>query len=162
MTEEFTTYLLALEVAPMTVGQAYDQLPMQCTIMHRFHSALSAADITAAVTPIIAASRPVLLQPMSHQAFGPRKQLVTMIEPASQLMDLHQQLYAKLNDLGVNYTELDWVGDGYIPHVTDKQGKRLNVTQPTVSQAMYLISVEHPLVGSKRYIESKIDVSNHS
>ena len=156
MPEEFTTYLLALEVVPMAVGQAFDQLPMHCTIMHRFHSALSAADIAAAVAPIIAACEPILLQPVSHQAFGPRKQLVTMTEPSFPLLDLHRKLYSKLNELGVQYTELDWVGDGYIPHVTDKQDKRLNIKKPTLSQAVYLISVEHPLVGSKRFIESTL------
>ena len=157
MPEEFTTYLLALEVAPMTVGQAYEQLPMHCTIMHRFHSALSTADLALALAPIIAASEPMVLQPLGHRAFGPRQQLVTMIELSAALLSLHMKLYEKLNELGVQYTETDWVGTGYMPHVTDKHGKRLNGTASTACQAVYLISVEHPLVGNKRLIEAEID-----
>ena len=160
MPEEFTTYLLALEVAPMTVGQAYEQLPMHCTIMHRFHSALTAADLALALEPIIAASEPIVLQPTGHMAFGPRQQLVTKIELSAALLSLHMKLYEKLNELGVQYTETDWVGDGYTPHVTDKHGKRLNAKEPTVSRAVYLISVEHPLVGNKRLVTSKLSFSD--
>ncbi|MBC7708080.1 2'-5' RNA ligase family protein [Polaromonas sp.] len=159
MTEEFTTYLLALEVAPMTVGQAYEQLPMHCTIMHRFHSSLSTEALIASVAPIFARTAPVALVPQEHKAFGPKKQLVTILEPTPPLMELHQQLYAKLNSLGVQYTESDWVGDGYTPHVTDKQGKRLPADTPVLASAAYLISVEHPLVGRQRFIEARLELS---
>ena len=141
----------------MTVGQAYEQLPMHCTIMHRFHSALSAADLTFALEPIIAASVPIVMRPTGHMAFGPRQQLVTMIELSAALLSLHMKLYEKLNELGVQYTETDWVGTGYTPHVTDKHGKRLHTMALTECQAVYLISVEHPLVGNKRLIEAAID-----
>lgn len=158
MPEEFTTYLVALEVAHMTVGQAYEQLPMHCTIMHRFHSALSAADLVLALEPIIADSEPIVLQPTGHMAFGPRQQLVTKVELSAALLSLHMKLYEKLNELGVQYTETDWVGTGYTPHVTDKHGKRLYGTAFTACQAVNLISVEHPLVGNKRLIEAVIDL----
>ena len=159
MPEEFTTYLLALEVAPMTVGRAYEQLPMHCTIMHRFHTTLSAAALEAALRPIVSATLPVLLIPTQHQAFGPRKQLATLIELTAPLQALHRQLYEKLTSLDAQYTESDWVGDGYTPHVTDKQGRRLPTKTQTVCAAVYLISVEHPLQGTKRFIEARLDFS---
>lgn len=156
MNKVYTTYLLALEVVPMAVGQAYSQLPMHCTIMHRFHSVLSATALVAALQPIIRAAQPVNLLPLKHQAFGPKKQLVTMVMCEPALFEFHCQLYDKLNSLGVHYTESDWVGTSYTPHVTDKHGKRLTALGPTVSGAVYIISVEHPLKGSQRFVEAKI------
>lgn len=146
----------------MAIGRAYDQLPMHCTIMHRFHSALSAPALVAALQPVIAAAQPVDLLPLNHQAFGPKKQLVTMVEQTSALVVFHRQLHDKLNTLGVQYTESDWVGDGYVPHVTDKQGQRLVSIKATLSSAVYVISVEHPLKGSRRYIDAKIALAGET
>ena len=162
MKTAFTTYLLALEVAPMAVGQSYQQLPMHCTIMHRFHSALGAKALVTELGPIITRTAIVELLPQNHQAFGPKKQLVTIVDPTPALLALHAELYQKLNQLGVQYTESDWVGEGYIGHVTDKQGGRLPVAKPTLSKAIYLISVEHPLQGSRRFIEARIALASNS
>ncbi|MDL2341845.1 MAG: 2'-5' RNA ligase family protein [Patescibacteria group bacterium] len=158
MNPEFTTYLLALEVAPMTVGQAYEQLPMHCTVMHRFHSVLTPTELVAALQPIFSATAPIELLPAEHVAFGPKKQLVTLVEQTPHLLALHAELFAALNKLGVQYTEADWVGDGYVPHVTDKQGKRLPARSSTLSSAAYLISVQHPLQGHARFIEHKFEL----
>lgn len=159
MQQSLKTYLLALKVAPMNVGQSYAQLPMHCTIMHRFHSVLDVKTLVAELQPLVSSTSPLELQVVEHQAFGPKKQLVSMIEPTAELLTFHHLLNDKLNLLGVQYTESDWVGDGYVPHVTDKQGKRLSVSKPTMSNAVYLISVEHPLQGSKRFIEAKIELA---
>ena len=140
----------------MTVGANYEQLPMHCTIMHRFHTEVSAAELKDNLTSIVENSPPITLVPVKHQAFGPKKQLATMIQQTPALLELHTKLYNHLNETGVQYTESDWVGKGYIPHVTDKHGKRLSHSKPILSRAIYLISVEHPLTGSSRYVEAKI------
>lgn len=155
MNEVFTTYLLALEVEPMVVGQAYVQLPMHCTAVHRFHSKLSPEELTESLRPVFKAAQPIELVPQEHKAFGPKQQLVTVLKPTKAIVALHRELYEALNMLGVQYTERDWVGEGYTPHVTDKKGKRLQAKPTLTTQVVYLISVEHPLKGRRRFIQQK-------
>lgn len=152
MQGEFTTYVLALEVEPMAVGQAYDQLPMYCTIMPRFHSPLNPDELAAGLEPVLKKHQSVDLIPKDHCAFGPKKQLVTIVEPTKAITALHNDLLEILNELNVHYTEREWVGEGYIAHVTDKKGERLAERQTVTSGTVYLISVEHPLEGRRRFV----------
>jgi 2'-5' RNA ligase len=149
------TYFLAFEIDPIFVGDVYEKMPLYCTLMHRFHSELAADQIAAAIAPLIAKCRPLLLEPSEHTAFGPNRILVTKLEPTKGLLDLHQQVFTILTGLGVHYTESDWVGDGYIPHVTDQAAQRYNPEQPAVAQSVFLARVEFPLQGNRRFIEAK-------
>lgn len=159
MTTDKKTYLLALEVEPMEVGRSYAQLPMHCTVMHRFLTELSAEALIAELAPIFDSADPLALRLSDHVAFGPRKQLVTLIESSPELVTLHNRLFDRLNSLSVRYTELDWVDAGYVPHVTDKNGKRISPKLASNINAAYLISIEHPLKGDKRSINYKFVIS---
>lgn len=143
----------------MSVGEAYDQLRMHCTLVHRFHSKLSPSDLATQLEPVLAGQPVVTLSAGEHVAFGPQKQLVTLVQQTDEIQFLHQRLYDFLNQLGVHYTEAEWVGQGYTPHVTDKNGKRLSHSQPSISAAIYLIAVEHPLRGRRRFIHKKFNLA---
>jgi len=147
------TYFLALEVEPMEVGRAYEQLPMYCTIMPRFHTALSVDELASALEPIFANFGPITLNAGEHLAFGPQKQLVTLVDPTEEITEIHQALFDTFNKLNVQYAEQEWVGEGYIPHVTDNQGKRLTIHQTLLSKKAYLVTVDHPLAGKQRKVK---------
>lgn len=97
------------------------------------------------------------LIPSGHSAFGPKQQLATTLKPAPDILKLHNELYETLTNLGVTYTELDWVASGYKPHVTDKHGARLDPTSDFISRAAYLVAIEHPLQGRTRSVRYKFD-----
>ncbi|MDB5176039.1 MAG: hypothetical protein JWM81_897 [Candidatus Saccharibacteria bacterium] len=159
MEKEFSTYLFTLEVTPLNVGKAYASLPLYCTLMYRFHSPLSAQELIAAVEPLFARTKPLLLEAGEHQAFGPRQVLVTMLRPSPVLLLLHNALYTALNDLGVTYAEAEWVGSGYKPHVSDQSGKSFAKLSPHMSTAIYLIEAQFPLEGNQRYIRAKFQLA---
>ena len=146
------TYLISLEVQPMGVGEVYEQLPMHCTIMPRFHSKLSPDVLSGVLAPLIEAMEPLELQPLEHVAFGPKQQLVTTLVYTPQLRHLHEVLYDALTKLAVQFTEVDWVGPGFIPHVSDKKGRRFTTQTLLTSSTAYLINFDHPLEGRSRKV----------
>ncbi|MBC7546536.1 hypothetical protein H7171_02200 [Candidatus Saccharibacteria bacterium] len=153
------TYFFAFEIGQIEDGHVYDAMPLHCTLMHRFHSALTIAELTAIVRPLFASTQAILLKPGERMALGPHRILVNKLVATAPLLQLHLQLYTLLTEHAVHFTESDWVGDGYIPHVSDQRDKRFNSDQPFLAKSVFLARVEFPLQGSRRFIEAKIPLS---
>lgn len=153
------TYFFAFEICQIEDGNVYDSLPLYCTLMHRFHSALSITELTAIVRPLFASTQAILLEPGERMALGPHRILVNKLVATKPLLQLHLQLHTLLTEHTVHFTESDWVGDGYIPHVSDQHDKRFNSDQPFLAKSVFLARVEFPLQGSRRFIEAKFPLS---
>lgn len=154
MSEEFKTYLFSLEVVPLTVGKAYTNLPLHCTLMHRFHTTAALDELTMMARELFSATTPIKLIAGEHLAFGPKQRLATLLDKHPAFVAVHASLFDRLNRLGVKHTESEWVGKGYTPHVSDQHGERLPEVI-TLSTAAYLIEVEHPLQGTRRFVRHK-------
>lgn len=152
-------YFFALEVAPLKIGAAYKTLPLHCTLLHRFFSRLPPSDIDAKVRWLFAQTKPLLLTPEERIAFGPNRVLVARLRLSPALQAIHLKLYGQLNELGVRYSETDWVGPGYKPHVTDQAGTSLALDESRLSRTVYLVEVEHPLQGPRKFIKTKFELT---
>jgi hypothetical protein len=159
MEKEFSTYLFTLEVTPLAINASYTSMPLYCTLVHSFHSKLPVQELISGVQQVFAHTSPITLTAVDHQAFGPRQVLVTLLEDSPELLELHNSLYTTLNQLGVNYTEAEWVGAGYKPHISDRNGQSFIDMSPLVSKAAYLIEVQFPLEGDQRFVRAKFDLA---
>lgn len=149
-------YFLTLEVEPLTTAGVYGVMPLHCTLMHRFFSNLSPSAFADSIRPLIDQTGPLRLRATDRVAFGPHRAMVAVIHASPALLKLHAALYHSLTQSGVRYTETDWVGPGYRPHVSDQTDAAMAVNATVLSQAIYLVEVEHPLHGQKRFIRSKL------
>ncbi len=144
----------------MEVGHIYDELPLHCTLMHRFWSSLAPDDFAAKIRLFFEQTPPVLLKAYEHLLLGPKQMAVSEIELTQELKSLHMQLYGLLNDLKVDYTAPEWVGGGYRAHASDRKNARLEVGEQYLSPAVYLIEVEVPGHEKQRIVRTKFDLSS--
>ena len=145
-------YLFALEVEPLLVGVGITQLPLHCTIMHRFLSDLEPSDLMKEVQSVFRNIKPILLKSGREEMFG---KPVNVIEQSAELIKLHKSLHDMLIDLPVEFTAPQWVGNGYTPHVSH-QG---NISLPTGTEhtvnAVYLIEVKVPNASGLKFARAK-------
>lgn len=151
-------YLFALEVKPMKVGDIYEELPLHCTLMHRFWSELTSAVLADKIKDLFKEIRPIVLKPHERLLLGPKKVPVSELELTDGLKSLHMRLYDFLNDLGVEYTAPEWVGKGYRAHVTERENAHLEVGSQQTSSAIYLIEVKVPGHDHRRLIRHKFEL----
>lgn len=151
-------YLFALEVNPMTVGEIYDDLPLHCTLMHRFWSELDADTLAGKVRGFLENVAPPTLDAHERLLLGPKQVVVSELVLSDELKALHANLYKLLNDLGVEYTTPEWVGGGYRAHITEREDAWLEVDTQHISRAVYLIEVNIPGYDHERLIRSKFDL----
>jgi len=136
-------YLFTLEVEPLAVGEAYKDLPLHCTLMHRFWSELGPDELAAQTAPVFAGTQPIIFTFGTKEMFGPpdRPTPVTTIEESAEHTGLHMQLYRLLNGLGVTYTAPQWTGEGHRAHVTDRAEAAVAPGTQFRSGAAYLVEV---------------------
>lgn len=152
-------YLFAFEVASLEIGQLYDELPLHCTLMHRFWSVLSPEELASKVRDIFDATPPVVLEAERRELLGPKQVAVSLIKPTPALDTLNMRLFDRLNSLGVEYTEPLFVGKHHIFHVTERERSRLEISNRHISGAVYLIEVKIPGHDHARLIRHKFKLS---
>lgn len=151
-------YLLALEVAPMQVDTVYDELPMHCTLIHRFWSELTPDQLAETVQLFFARRQPVTLVAEKRLLLGPKQVPVTELALTDELRYLHMQLYDFLHELQVEYTAPEWVGAGYRAHVSERPNARLEVGSTQQSSAVYLIEVKVPGHDHQRFVHARFEL----
>lgn len=147
-------YLFALEVVPLEVGKVYGELPLHCTLMHRFWSSFDSGEMSNAVRVLFDGTPQVTLIARKRAMLGPKQVAVSLLEPTEELGALNMALYEILNGLGVEYTAPQWVGKGHVFHVTEREDARLEVGGKHVSRAVYLIEVEN----GRRLVRSRFSL----
>lgn len=151
-------YLFALEIAPLSVGQVYEELPLHCTLMHRFWTDLSPEQLADHVQEIFAGMSRIDLIVEEKQRLGPKQVTASKLMPTAELIRLHMKLYETLNSLSVTYTAPEWVGEGYTPHATDRVDSQLEAGESHLSGAVYLVEVKVPGLDHKRIIRHRFDL----
>lgn len=145
-------YLFTLEVEPLKVGTTYDELPLHCTLMHRFYSGLSVEELSESVKPLFDKTSPLVLTAYEHSELGPKQIPVSLIRLTEELDDLNMRLFDYLNKLGVEYTAPQWIGKGHVFHVTDRENEVVEVGESHAAKMAYLIEViDHKRAVRKRF-----------
>lgn len=142
------------------VGNVYDELPLHCTLMHRFWVEMSPEDLMAKTHDVFAATPQLSLRVTERTHLGPKQVPVCLIEHTPDLDALNTKLFERLNELGVEYTAPQWVGPGHVFHVTDKADSSLEVGGTKTVNAIYLIEVNVPGFEGKRIPRAKQVLGN--
>lgn len=146
-------YLFTLEMDPLEIGKVYDVLPSHVTLMSRFLSEMSYAELTLAVEYLFRRINPVVLTFGEVKELGPKRTIVHMVESPTEVM-LHNELHRRLGVLEVAFQYPEFVGQGHKVHVSKRDGMDFKQGQTEVSSAAYLIEV----VDGKRIPRAKIDI----
>lgn len=150
-------YLFALEIVPLTVGESYRTLPMHCTLMHRFWATQSPEELAKKAAPIFKKyTAGITFIPGKVMELGPNHTVVFELEQTDTLKLLHMELYDLLNSLGVEYTESDWVGQGYTPHASDREDSPLKQGESFTATRVNLIEVKVPGHDHMRFIREQL------
>lgn len=122
-----TKYLVALPITPVVVGPFTGKSSLHCTLIHWFElthffdeSKLRQWFVTFALDLI--ATKIELVS--SHEAlFGPKGDVpVFVLEQNPALLVKHRVLKNYLESHGCGMPRSDWIGDGYVPHVSIVEG----------------------------------------
>ncbi len=151
-------YLFTIEIDPLTVGAIYETLPSHCTLMFRFWSSLDADTLADKVKPLFERTSPFHITFGEKTLLGPNHVAAMLLEQSPELKDLQMRLYRQLAELGVEYTEPAYVGEGYKPHVSEREGITFTPGQRQAIRVAYLIEVGTTEHVRKRIIRAKFEL----
>ena len=150
-------YSLALEIEPVEVNKVYIALPLHCTVVHWFRSDRSPADIVKSISAIASSAAPIELVAGAPDMFGLQKDVpVNRLLDDKQVMDLHRQLHAQLQTLGVVDVVPQWTNDGFNTHVTRQRSGRFEQGRRFVARRLYLAEALLPDELQQKKIISKL------
>jgi 2'-5' RNA ligase len=133
-------FLFAFEIEPVQLGASYDSLPLHCTLMHWFRTRASADTVIRLAHGVMHDRKPVELNSREFALFGRNKNIpVHTIEMNTCMHSLHMELFYCLRGLHVTPSEPEYIGAGWKPHVTTKDGRAFAPGSRTVSKAVYLV-----------------------
>lgn len=140
---DMNAFLFVLEVEPMKLGHVYEVLPLHCTLVHWFHTERNAEDILRAVKEKIEEHAPVTLTSQKAALFGREENIPVHTVHGEGLHLLHNDLVEILNTLTVTYSEPEFVGNGYKPHVTTHGEKTFTPGSITTVKNVYLVEAQN-------------------
>lgn len=75
------------------------------------------------------------------QYFGPKKDVpVNLVTPATEFLQLHKMALGWFGEVGARWAERDpYVGDDYVPHVTQRRGFVLKIGQKLSINTLTLV-----------------------
>ena len=135
-------YIFTLEIAPLKIGEMYNPLPSHLTLVSRFWSDLSPKELAETVTPVFDTTNKLTIFFGETAFLGPQKKEVNLIEPKDDLKKLHMKLVKPLNSASVEFTNSQWVGDGFRPHITKRKNVDFPIGYKQTAEAAYLIEIE--------------------
>ncbi len=136
------TYLLSLPIDPMRVGQAYENLPLHCSLLQLFQVPERTDGLARGLATVLGRQKPVYLAPGERDLFGPNSDVpVIRVENRPELRSMHQlALRFLVHDCGASLCNPKWAGDGYNPHVSDLSDRTFaDAVGPTVVDQVLLI-----------------------
>jgi len=149
-------YLFTLEVVPLEVGKVYEELPSHLTLMSRFWSELPANDLSEIIRPLFTQTKPIGLIFGETIELGPKKLMAHMVKQLEEVK-LHNKLRELLDSVKVDYQYPQLIGANHKPHVTRREGVRLEPGDSRMTKAAYLIEV----VDEKRVIRIKFKLEGN-
>lgn len=159
-------YLLTLEVSPLQVGQTYDMIPLHCTLVHWFWLEQSPEEVAKRLQVRLQSQKSITLTAQDEQAFtGKTKQGATIpvtvndIVATPELRQLHEDMCQELEAMGVQYSEPQYVHEGFRPHVTHQKDGKLTSGEVRTSGNIYLIEAAAPEYGNDRTVQATLKLS---
>lgn len=147
-------YLFTLEIVPLEVGRTYAELPSYLTLMSRFLSELSPGELAENVRPLFMQTAPVHLVFGETMQLGPKKVTAHMVSSPDERR-LHDNLRELLDEIKVEYQYPEFIGENHRPHVTAREGLRLDAGIERTALTAYLIEV----IDKKRVVRDKFTLS---
>lgn len=153
-------YLFTLEVARLEVGKTYNPLPSHLTLVSRFYSHELPDDINDKFSSLFNETKSIRLV-FDHMAtIGPKLTAVHLIQSTEALKKLHGQLIERLNEFAVDYTQPEYLGEGWKPHVSKRDNDNFSPGFSHLSKAAYLIEVHKEGENHLRTIQKRFNLSN--
>jgi 2'-5' RNA ligase len=151
-------YLVAHMIDPVPEGSTVAALPLHMTIVHWFRSEASLGELEKTIIGVGRGHKAFKAKVAADAMFGSDKNVpVSQVIRDADLFRLHNQLVSHLEKVGITHTELQWVREGWNPHVTHKPNRRLNEGEELWVNAIDLISATS--ITSQRIIVRKIALS---
>ncbi len=132
---------------------------MHLTLVHRFWINLTPEELADKARHILAKYSNVSFVHGEVVELGSNRTRVYDLEQTEKLKALHMELFELLNSLNTEYTEPEWVGEGYVPHASDRENSPLSKGTTFSSKAVYIIEVKVPGHDHKRLVRQKIDLA---
>lgn len=145
-------YLFTLEIVPLEIGRAYDDLPSHLTLMSRFWSDLSPNEVTNLVRPLFD-TEPVHLRFGETVELGPKRLLVHVVDSPDETK-LHERLMQLLDTTNVEYQYPEFIGVNHKAHVTTRVGVQFRAGETLLTTNAYLIEV----VDAERIVRSRLEL----
>lgn len=130
--------VVVLPLVPLALGDgwALNDWPLHVTIVPTFETESTAAEVGAALKPLLAGRGHLTVLTGFDEGFGRAADIpVTIIEPAGELVELHASLVAAVKSGGGIFDDPEFIEDGYRAHVTKtryaetKSGELLRLRQ---------------------------------
>lgn len=156
-------YLLILEISPLQVGQTYSMIPLHCTLVHWFWLKQDPEEVAKQLRACLQSQASIALTAQDEQTFtGKTKQGTTVpvtvndIVATPELRQLHEAMCQELEAMGVQYSEPQYVHEGFHPHVTHQKEGKLTPGEVRISANICLVEAAAPEYGNDRTVRASI------
>lgn len=149
-------YIISLDIDPINQNAVYATLPLHCTLMPRFETPMSAAEIGTLVEDVFKRCGFIPIVSDALERFGMHKDVwAHRIQPEDRVRDLHKEILKVLQDAGAEFTESSqWLGDTFTPHVSHAMGKAFSRGQTHVFRTATII--ERCIVSGTRILRPRV------
>ena len=128
-------------IRPLEVGEIVDSLPLHMTFVHWFSSSSTPVQIKEIMKGALTDEPPFQLMVGKEDMFGPGKDiLVNRVGRTDQLLRFHKNMLRALKKARAQHTNLDWTGNGWNPHVTQKSNDKLSPGETFLFDSISLVS----------------------
>ncbi len=132
--------ILVLEVEPIDRNQVFTEWPLHCTLVHWFDYADKPEALATALEAFFSKRSSINLIGGEEALFGEKRSVpVNLVVPTSELIKLHADILDFLKGQGIRFTAEQFLGAGYLPHITEHHGRRLKKDDMHRSEAVYLV-----------------------
>lgn len=140
-------------------GDLVQELPLHMTCVRWFETQVPCKQIEVALRNLLHSQKPIKLLAGKEDLFGVRKNVpVNRIIRSAELLKFHKTIVTLLNSLPVIHTNPQWINDGWNPHVTHKQNRRMCEGDEFLFNSVSIVSSDDYESG-KRQMLSTIDFS---
>ena len=106
-------------ISPVVTGQvvALDDWPVHMTLLQWFQYDGDTEELISGIVSAIAPLVPFTLTVGGERQFSSTV-TVNVVEDSKEITKIHQSLLSVATDLGCQPKNAQWVGEGFIPHIT--------------------------------------------
>lgn len=152
VSNSMNTYILCLEIEPVELGAKYDHLPPHCTLMLWFQSDMPTYALLSGINDCVSSKPAVNLRLGEEAIFGPPDVKVNKVELTPELKSLHMAAYDYLLSNNVEFQKPQFVGSGYHPHVSHRDGFEPRVGESYFCDSIYLAQTDESHKGPRAII----------